>query len=341
MAALPFKSVIAVIVIFACISCGCSTNSESARLKSDQERLRRENGELRKKALLVESENRRLSSEIKDNELRLEALKRRINTTDIPMEISNRNLEECKSNLMEISVAIKEYANTHKGILPKKLDMLLEGNKYLISRPVCPSAGKDTYSAGYSMSKDGKSFIVRCAGHNHKDKGIAQNLPQYSSKSGMADSVKQLALTSPKPAIEIKDHITDKWYKVVIRIGKVDKDMMPLRGDIEGAIKKNDAVNFLFYSDNYRSGLDEEKAERRLYEKLKKLLADDGRLKAGECEVELELKLRFIPDGTRKYHKVSGGYVDYWHVAKELPAWRVIIKDITKYKKRSGNIIDV
>ncbi|MBQ7568312.1 hypothetical protein IJT17_05845 [bacterium] len=95
----------------------------------------------------------------------------------------------CGYNLKTIRNCLEMYKTDHKGKYPDKLSKLTEG-KYggytgSMGIPTCPVTRKDTYSASYKVSPDGKNFTVYCSGHNHKALGVPPNRPAYDSRKGI------------------------------------------------------------------------------------------------------------------------------------------------------------
>jgi hypothetical protein len=69
----------------------------------------------------------------------------------------------CHTNVRALSSALEHYANDHHQRYPNHLEDLVP--QYVKKIPVCPTAGKDTYSVGYVPSADGHSFKLECALH--------------------------------------------------------------------------------------------------------------------------------------------------------------------------------
>lgn len=86
------------------------------------------------------------------------------------------HLDLCRKNLESISYAVSGYAAAHGGHPPARLQQLLP--RYLSKVPICPAAGRDTYSGGYVQM--GRRFTVFCSGHNHAPLE-APNFPQCGS----------------------------------------------------------------------------------------------------------------------------------------------------------------
>ena len=84
----------------------------------------------------------------------------------------NGSLLKCANNLrsfekgrknVSICEALELYAIDHKGKYPKRLADLMP--KYLRAIPTCPTATKDTYSAGYHSN--GRQYTISCSGTHH------------------------------------------------------------------------------------------------------------------------------------------------------------------------------
>jgi hypothetical protein len=70
---------------------------------------------------------------------------------------SDRNLEGCEGNLQTLSRALESYRQT-RGVLP---DRLSDCGPV----PICPAAGRETYSAGYQV--EGEGWTLSCKGDAH------------------------------------------------------------------------------------------------------------------------------------------------------------------------------
>lgn len=91
----------------------------------------------------------------------------------------------CKSNLKNIGTALELYSTDNKGHYPRSLKQICP--LYLKTLPTCPAAGKDTYSSSYKVIVNPDAYTVFCSGHNHKNEGVPQNYPQYSSIQGLME----------------------------------------------------------------------------------------------------------------------------------------------------------
>lgn len=96
----------------------------------------------------------------------------------------------CKSNLKNIGTALEMYASDHGGKYPASLRALAP--KYLSSLPICPAAGKDTYSASYKPGGQQQYFIC-CLGHNHASAGYGENFPSYNGLRGLETGAQKAA----------------------------------------------------------------------------------------------------------------------------------------------------
>lgn len=74
-------------------------------------------------------------------------------------------LAGCTSNLAVIVAASNMYARDHGGEYPKTLDELV--GKYMLESPVCPCAGRNTYS-DLKYSKNPPGMSVSCSGGYHR-----------------------------------------------------------------------------------------------------------------------------------------------------------------------------
>lgn len=94
-----------------------------------------------------------------------------------------KKYDRCCANLKGIGLALEMYSTDNSGKYPAKLSQLIP--EYIESIPTCPSAGKDTYSESYRVSKDGNNYSFFCRGHHHKDEGAPENDPSYNSEKGL------------------------------------------------------------------------------------------------------------------------------------------------------------
>ena len=89
----------------------------------------------------------------------------------------------CASNLGALSSALEVYRDSGGGQYPASLGALVPD--YLKALPTCPSAGIDTYSAGYRRDGESGGCSVACQGRNHQDMGVGPDLPAYTSDTGL------------------------------------------------------------------------------------------------------------------------------------------------------------
>ena len=92
-------------------------------------------------------------------------------------------LTGCQANLKNISTALQLYANDNEDYYPDQLAKLTPD--YLKEIPSCPSAAEDTYTDGYDLEADQRSYTVYCKGHFHKDLGLEENEPYYNLTEGL------------------------------------------------------------------------------------------------------------------------------------------------------------
>ncbi len=88
----------------------------------------------------------------------------------------------CKSNLHNLWMAANMWAEEHQGRYPARLHQLIP--RYLRAIPTCPSAGRDTYSAGYQSNASPPRYTLVCQGHNHGEVGLLPDYPSLGSQSG-------------------------------------------------------------------------------------------------------------------------------------------------------------
>lgn len=68
--------------------------------------------------------------------------------------------QNCSNKLYDLGIALEDFAKTHSGFYPGCLQELLP--KYLKEIPECYHGSGDTYSAGYAVSADRRSFELVC-----------------------------------------------------------------------------------------------------------------------------------------------------------------------------------
>jgi prepilin-type N-terminal cleavage/methylation domain-containing protein len=95
-------------------------------------------------------------------------------------------LTACKSNLKNIGTALEMYSTDFSGHYGSTLSLLTPN--YLRIVPICPSAGTDTYSTGYSVGTTPDAYTFFCGGTNHTGAGITTaDYPQYNSQQGLVE----------------------------------------------------------------------------------------------------------------------------------------------------------
>jgi hypothetical protein len=118
---------------------------------------------------------------------------------------SNRRLPstECGENLTTIATACDMYSTDNEGAYPKTLAELVEIGYYLPEVPLCPAAGKDTYSETYKVARSGDDdtglmISLHCQGHHHDD--LEADKPSYDSGEGLVmGPVTETVATTPQP----------------------------------------------------------------------------------------------------------------------------------------------
>ncbi len=89
----------------------------------------------------------------------------------------------CASNLSALSSALEVFRDSGEGQYPDRLGLLVPD--YLEALPTCPSAGVDTYPAGYRRAGESGGCSVACQGRHHQEMGVGLDLPAYSSDTGL------------------------------------------------------------------------------------------------------------------------------------------------------------
>ncbi len=103
----------------------------------------------------------------------------------------------CHSNLKNIGTALEMYSCDNDGRYPQKLKQLVP--KYITEIPRCARVKEDSFAARYYKrvyglsagdyvysTSDGRNrYKIYCSGNNHKDVGVGENYPQYSSDMGL------------------------------------------------------------------------------------------------------------------------------------------------------------
>jgi hypothetical protein len=90
-------------------------------------------------------------------------------------------LAACNIFIHTTGVALERYKDKN-GCYPKDLSNLCPA--FIKTIPTCPVASKDTYSAGYEVSGDCLYFTLYCRGNYHKNAGVPENFPRYTSRTG-------------------------------------------------------------------------------------------------------------------------------------------------------------
>lgn len=91
----------------------------------------------------------------------------------------------CKSNLKNVGTALEMYSTDWSGRYPTDLQRLVP--QYLKTLPLCPTAGRDTYSEGYRSTANPDSYFLCCLGPNHVDQGFPPDCPTYNSVQGLIE----------------------------------------------------------------------------------------------------------------------------------------------------------
>ena len=101
---------------------------------------------------------------------------------------------ECGAQLKTVGTALEVYSTEHQGHYPQALSQLVP--RYLPAIPLCPTAKRDTYSAGYQVGMDPDRYRVCCTGTHH----FTENLPAYSSEGGLIrGAAAEMAAQSARP----------------------------------------------------------------------------------------------------------------------------------------------
>lgn len=66
----------------------------------------------------------------------------------------------CQRNLKVVTRALESYGKEHQGRFPDRLEDLKPD--YLRELPDCPDSGHDSYSQGYQVSPDHRSYTLLC-----------------------------------------------------------------------------------------------------------------------------------------------------------------------------------
>ena len=67
----------------------------------------------------------------------------------------------CQRNLKVVTQALESYSREHQGLFPDRLEALRPD--YLKELPDCPDSGHNTYSQGYQVSPDHRSYTLLCS----------------------------------------------------------------------------------------------------------------------------------------------------------------------------------
>ena len=91
------------------------------------------------------------------------------------------DLEQCCTNVSNLSTALEMYAFDNDGAYPESLAQLTD-ESYLLRIPECPAAGQDTYSSTYTSGTDPDSYAFCCRGNHHQAAGIGTDYPRIDSE---------------------------------------------------------------------------------------------------------------------------------------------------------------
>ena len=177
-------SLIALFIFTASSLSGCAVG-ELKKTQQELTKTKDDNDVMKTRIKSLEEETTKLREE--NDKVREEnaALKRRMTDAGIAETTEEGNFDICKENLKKIATAVRLYGADNKGIYPKKLSKVFPNPKYLELIPTCPSVSKDTYTDGYVVTTDRKSFTVYCMGKNHSNVKVKGNFPQFSSTQGL------------------------------------------------------------------------------------------------------------------------------------------------------------
>ncbi len=97
----------------------------------------------------------------------------------------------CQENLKKLATAMEMFATDNSGRYPSSLSDL--GAARLENIPICPAAGKDTYSEGLALGPDAPTndkgwrdfYYIACHGNHHAREGLSDNLPAMSASAGL------------------------------------------------------------------------------------------------------------------------------------------------------------
>jgi general secretion pathway protein G len=95
--------------------------------------------------------------------------------------ILKAQLTSCQSNLRNLVSALEQFRNDSDKY-PDTLSELVP--RYFDHIPVCPAAGFDSYTTGYTISSQKDEFTVACKGNNHAALGYEEDQPYYNHKAG-------------------------------------------------------------------------------------------------------------------------------------------------------------
>lgn len=101
--------------------------------------------------------------------------------------LPGKRLVECKQNLKDIGITLDMYASDHQEKYPPSLAELVP--LYRKEVPQCPWGGTYVYYKGKSAPQNEEGlehyYYVECHGYNHSETYQKENLPAYSSTSGL------------------------------------------------------------------------------------------------------------------------------------------------------------
>jgi prepilin-type N-terminal cleavage/methylation domain-containing protein len=97
---------------------------------------------------------------------------------------SRSQLTGCTTNLKNIATSVEMYNVDYNGRYPTAMSLLTPN--YLKSIPICPVAGSDSYSGGYTSTVLPDEFEVFCQGGFHAG-FTPTDYPRYDAAHGLIE----------------------------------------------------------------------------------------------------------------------------------------------------------
>jgi len=102
---------------------------------------------------------------------------------------NEENLSACAGNLRQLSSVLDMWAMDHQGQYPERLEELVSHYVKDEKLLICPSAGVNTYFAGYKripgVGGSPDTYVLSCHGANHRNQDVPPDFPQFGSDGAL------------------------------------------------------------------------------------------------------------------------------------------------------------